>query len=193
MLVVYCCCCRAPPVAVSSDLLPVEIMSRLEKARKELVARNAAMMLNLLKGAADDLASTVQAEAEQPEQPSGASAYKNRLAAEAQEAGRRRLSSRAASKKTKRKIADTYAGVLLSRCACGQSCADVHHSTVTSGMPLVVRNNNPVTWYMQQSRRNRLQVQIILQTWTMRRMKMILWRMTAKMPRSLITTQIRAL
>ena len=88
--------------------------TKLEKARKELIARNTAMMEVLLKGAANDLASTVQADAEQAAQPARhAELYKKRLAAEAQQAGRRRLSSRAASKKTKRKIV----GVLPSRCS----------------------------------------------------------------------------
>ena len=85
----------------------------LEKARNELIARNEEMMRSMLKGAADDLATTVRADAEQAAQPTRRAECKKRLEAEAQQAGRRRLPSRAASKKTKRKIV----GVLPSRCS----------------------------------------------------------------------------
>lgn len=91
-------------------------MNILEQKRKDNLARNELMLRNLVGGAAKDLASTVEAEKESEqkvEQPERGKAYKDRLAEQALQGGRRRSSKRAATVAATRKIADSFAGELL--------------------------------------------------------------------------------
>lgn len=92
-------------------------MSDLEQARKEKLARNELMMRQLM-GAAEDLATTVEADRRAQEDDASKSkknsrAYKKRLAEEALQVGKRKLSSRAATAAAKKKIANAFAGVPL--------------------------------------------------------------------------------